>query len=128
MDFGVAIGLFQQGDLTGAEAHCLGILAQNPKHVAALQMLSLLLKQQGRIGDAAQTFAKVVENQPDLPENWANLGALRRAAGDSDGAAHSFRVALSLSPAHEAAAFNLANLLGGASGDENGAVQAESWY
>lgn len=128
MDINVAINLLQQGDLTGAEAHCHAILAQSPTHVATLQMLSLLLKQQGRIVDAAQTFAKVVENQPDLPENWTNLGALRRAAGDSDGALHSFRIALSLSPAHETAAFNLANLLGGANGGENGAVQAERWF
>lgn len=128
MDINPIISLHQRGDVDGAEAGCRAILTQNPRHAAALQMLSLLLKQQNRLAETAEIIVKIVEIQPDIANNWTNLGAVRRALGDYAGALRSFRIALSLSPAHETTAFNLANLLGGADSDESRAVLAERWF
>ncbi|MBP2229551.1 tetratricopeptide (TPR) repeat protein [Azospirillum agricola] len=119
----------QQGELDGAEAGYRAFLEGQPDHVQALQMLGLLLMQRRRPAEAVDVFRRVVDAQPSVPDHWANFGGMLRAAGRAEDAGNAHRRALALAPAHGAAAFNLANLLGPAPPDGAGRpLDAEAWY
>ena len=59
-----------------------------PGHVAARNNLGLSLESMGRLAAAADTFASITRDHPDLPEGWYNLGhatqALAKAYGSQD--------------------------------------------
>ena len=59
-----------------------------PHHVAARNNLGLSLESMGLLAAAADTFASITRDHPDLPEGWYNLGhatqALAKAYGSQD--------------------------------------------
>jgi tetratricopeptide (TPR) repeat protein len=69
-------------------------------------------QQQGRLGEAAAAYESVVGSFPQDWESWNNLGNVRRAAGDADGAVAAFRRAIALRPDLIEIVFNLSNTLG----------------
>lgn len=129
MDLGQIIRSHQQGDLTQAEAGYRAFLAAMPGHLQAIQMLSLLLMQTRRPGEAAGHFRQVVAAQPDSPDQWANYASLLRGAGRLEDADHACRRALALAPAHAAGAYNLANLLAAPPPAGTGSpLESAAWY
>ena len=129
MDIGQIIRCHQQGDLAQAEAGYRGLLAAMPGHLQAIQMLSLLLMQTQRPAEASDHFRKVVEAQPESPDQWANFASLLRSAGRPDAADHACRRALALAPAHGAGAYNLANLMAAPPPSGTGSpLEAAVWY
>jgi len=123
------IGNHQQGRFDQAEAGYRAFLADQPNHSQALQMLSLLLMQQKRSAEAIAVYRRVIEAEPAVPNHWANFGGMLRGVGRAEAAEGTYRRALALDPAHGAAAFNLANLLGAASpGGAGRPLDAAVWY
>ncbi|HEX6814490.1 MAG TPA: tetratricopeptide repeat protein [Gemmatimonadaceae bacterium] len=69
------------------------------------------LHQGGKLGEAAESYAKAVELDPDYAIAHNNLGVAHYHRGDSESAIDAFRFALSKQPAFVKAWLNLALLL-----------------
>ena len=65
-----------------------------PEHPAPLLREAARLEQDGRLGDAAATYERVLARWPDLPDCWYNLGLLQRRLGRFDAALVSYAQAL----------------------------------
>ena len=64
------------GDLVEAEKKYQSILAENPKHPEALQLLGQLEQRLGNWDAAEKLYLTSLEADPDQFEVWANYGAL----------------------------------------------------
>jgi tetratricopeptide (TPR) repeat protein len=84
-------------------------------------------QQQGRLAEAAAAYEDVLRAFPDDWESANNLGNVRRALGDLDGAIGAFRQAIRLRPDLVEMVFNLSNALGEAQRhDERMAIMREA--
>ena len=96
------------GDHQGAEALCT---------VDAPELLRLkgwLLQEQGRFGEAADCYARIVAAAPGDWEIWNNLGNARRSEGDLDGAIDALGRARALRPGRAPIQLNYAMSLAAA--------------
>lgn len=105
--------------LSKAGRHDLGLealqaaLKLRPKTPAVLNDLGLIYGRQGKLADAAGTFRKTIELDPDHAESYNNLGAALMETGDRAGAEKAFRNCIRVQPDFSGAHRNLANLLAG---------------
>ena len=101
----------KRGDLRAAEDSFQKLLAEQPAHLNALQMLGIINAQRGRPAEAEQLFARALAVQPDDPSihnNRANvLCVLRRY----EEAAQHFERAIALNPVYPDAHANLGKAL-----------------
>lgn len=101
----------RRGDFEAAEAACRQVLATQPAHCKALDLLGTLEAQRGRPAEAEALFARALAIQPDNPyihNNHANvLCALRRYEEAKQGYAR----AIALKPDYPDAHANLGNAL-----------------
>jgi tetratricopeptide (TPR) repeat protein len=101
----------KRGDLRAAEESIQKVLADQPAHLNALQMLGIINAQRGRPAEAEQLFARALAVQPDDPSihnNRANvLCVLRRY----EEAAQHFERAIALNPVYPDAHANLGKAL-----------------
>jgi tetratricopeptide (TPR) repeat protein len=65
----------------------------------------------GDLSGSKATFEKILENDPQCFEAQQNLGALKEAAGDLNGAMADYKQAMALMPKFDGAYYNLAYLL-----------------
>ena len=72
-----------QGDLARAEAAYRQVLAQQPEHAAALQLLGGLLRRRGDLIQAEALLRRSLAADGRQPHVWNNLGNLLHAAGKS---------------------------------------------
>ena len=84
----------------GRYEECIAILSpsEGKKRPEILNMKAAALIRLGRVEEAGHTLEDTVARWPDFAPAWANLGALRSAAGDSDGAGKAFQKALAIDP------------------------------
>lgn len=87
-----------------------------------LRLAGYAWQQQGRLEEATAAYQAVVAGDPADFEAWNNLGNVRSAAGDTDGAVAAFERAIRLRPDLLAIYFNLAEVL--AAADRRGPRQA----
>ena len=102
-----------------------GVLAQAPDHAEALRVQAIL---HGRRGDpvaACKVLERAIARHPDDALLHSDLGNMRMAAGDRDGAFASWRRACELAPVQPMPWFNLGRNLQ-LQGDSLGAVEALS--
>jgi len=66
----------------------------------------VLLKKEGRVDEAIESYSKAIELQPDCAEAYSNLGVLLIEQGRVDEAIESFRKAIELQPDCAKAYFN----------------------
>jgi predicted O-linked N-acetylglucosamine transferase (SPINDLY family) len=99
-----------RGDYAAAALLCRAVLAQQPDHPEALNLLSSALLAQGRAPEAIASLRRLTEIGPDSAQAWANLGMAQGANADVDGAIDSYRRALQLRVDCADAANNLALL------------------
>lgn len=78
-----------------------------PQNYFAHMNLGSALKQQGRLGEAADHFRKVVEIKPDHAEAYNNLGIVLGEARQVDDAIRHFQKALGINPGYVEARNNL---------------------
>jgi type II protein arginine methyltransferase len=84
----------QAGDLDGAEAACLDILADDEACGEALKLLALVELSRGDFDAALASMEAAVEAGPHRGEYWHLLGRIRMELGDLDAAADALRRAL----------------------------------
>src|SRR4051812_2185601 len=90
----LAQALVAAGDLDRAGEICAGAPA-NPR---LLRIAAYVPQQQGRLAEAAAAYEAVLAAFPDDFESWNNLGNVRSATGDREGAVAALQQALALNP------------------------------
>jgi Flp pilus assembly protein TadD/2-polyprenyl-3-methyl-5-hydroxy-6-metoxy-1,4-benzoquinol methylase len=96
--FGRAIEAHQGGNLAAAEALYRQVLALQPNHADALQLLGVAAHQAGRHDIAVDLISRAIALNDRAPHFHANLGQVLRMTGRLDAAAASYRRALALQP------------------------------
>jgi len=121
--FGVAAQHHQAGRMREAEIMLRQILAQQPNHVDALNLLGVMAAQAGRFDIAMDLIRKALALNPNMPVAQSNLGNLLSDTGDQDAAIAAYRKALALDPNYAEAHYNLGNSLR-TKGDMDAAIAA----
>ncbi|MGE5157174.1 MAG: tetratricopeptide repeat-containing sulfotransferase family protein [Gemmatimonas sp.] len=93
-----AIAAYRERRGDDAERLSRRILAQQPDHVAGLQILAAVAGQTGRLPLALRIARKAVSLQPDLVSAHIQLANLLRENGDLAGASNELDLALQLQP------------------------------
>jgi tetratricopeptide (TPR) repeat protein len=93
-----AIAAYRDGRGDDAERLSRQILAQQPDHVAGLQIMGALAGQTGRLPFALRIVQKAVSLQPNLVSAHIQLANLLRQDGDFAGATEELDIALRLQP------------------------------
>jgi tetratricopeptide (TPR) repeat protein len=106
-----AVQHHQAGRLAEAEALYREILATEPDHADALNLLGVLAHQTGRDDQAVELIGRAVLANPTNPRFYGNLGNVLQACGDSAAAIEMYQRALALDPADADAHNNLGNVL-----------------
>ncbi|MEO5348522.1 MAG: tetratricopeptide repeat protein [Magnetococcus sp. YQC-3] len=106
-----ALSAHQQGRLAEAVRCYRQVLAQQPRHVAALTNLASLYTHQGNHPEALACYNRALRVGKNTPELWFNYGNLQQKMGDIPAAIASFQSALRLQPTLYPAHYNLGNLL-----------------
>jgi len=105
--FELAVGHHQAGRFPEAETAYRQVLAVEPQHLGALNLLGLLAHQVGRHGLAVDLIRQALALDPHQPDALCNLGEALRATGRLDEAMAIYRRALQLQPNHPEACDNL---------------------
>lgn len=105
----LALRHHQAGELTQAESIYRQVLAVEPNHPDALQLLGVIANQAGQPEAAIDLIGKSIRLFPQNPYGYNNLGEAYRALGRFDEAMHAYRQALALLPEFPEAYNNLGN-------------------
>ena len=106
-----AVELHQAGDILAAGTIYREILAKDPDHVDALNLLGVVMHATGDLELAVELISRATELAPDYGPALINLGNALQAAGQPDDAVKKFERALELDPSAGIAASNLASAL-----------------
>jgi len=106
-----AIALLRQGDVAGAEAICLAILARNAQHFEALHLAGLAAMQAGRFDEGVSRLSRAVAIGPKHADVHGNLALALTMKGRDEEAIASFERSLALNANGTAVRFNYATLL-----------------
>lgn len=104
------IALHQSGNLDGAEASYLRVLAQDPNQADALHFLGLLEHQRGRCERALELMNRSLERFPEHTDFLSNRGNVLRHLGLLDQAEADYARVLKLEPKHANALNNLGTI------------------
>lgn len=97
--FDAALAAHRRGDLARAKEGYDAVIAADPDHVPALQMLGSLALQTGHRMPALALFERVVELRPDVAESYNNLASALVSLGRYKEALKGFSRAAALDPA-----------------------------
>jgi tetratricopeptide (TPR) repeat protein len=97
----------QAGNLTAAEGLCRQILAQQPSHAPALNLLGMLAYKARRLDVAAELIGRAAKLSPENAEIHFNHGLVLGAMGQQEPAAAAYLRCLGLEPASVQALCNL---------------------
>lgn len=92
------VDVIKSGDLLGAEQLCIRRLLRQPDESHVLQLLGIILQQQGRLADALTPYARLTHLHPDDSLHWGNYATALRMAGDLEKAEQAAEVAAKLTP------------------------------
>jgi tetratricopeptide (TPR) repeat protein len=95
------------GRVEAAEAVCHRVLAGQPHHAGALQMLGILASGRGQVDAAIGYVRRAIAAQPRVAASYVNLSLLYLRKGDVRSAADAAREALAIDPNHPLAHNNL---------------------
>ena len=122
-DFEEAAAHFRAGRVVEAETLCRAIVARQPEHAAALQLLGMLVGQAGDPVEARNLLERAAALRPDNAGLIVNLGLACRLGGDLPAAVARFREAVQLASGLPEARYNLAEALRLAGDDEAAAAE-----
>ncbi|MDQ8756499.1 tetratricopeptide repeat protein [Sphingosinicella sp. LHD-64] len=106
-----AMRLGRAGQADAAARLLHAVLATDPEHYDALQLLGLLARGRGDHAAAADLFRKSLRANPYQPHVLNNLGNALTGLARQDEAIAAYREALRLQPAYQEAEVNLASAL-----------------
>jgi len=87
----LATAYLQLGRLDDCQRTLQAILAQNPRHAMAHNVLGILEIQRSRPQEARKHFEQAIKSNPGLPEPYMNLGLLAQQAGATQVAINHYR-------------------------------------
>jgi len=93
-----AIGSFQAGKLDDAERQFRALLAQEPKHLAGLNLLGMVLTTAGKFDEAERTIKAALAINANSDATHYNLGIVLMALKRPDEALASFDRAVAINP------------------------------
>jgi tetratricopeptide (TPR) repeat protein len=99
------------GQFEEARAIYEGILAEQPDHPDALNLLGITLARQGKNEEAVGFMKRATEIRPGVPIYWNNLGLALTSLGRLDEAVAAFGEAIGISREYAEAHSNLGNAL-----------------
>jgi Flp pilus assembly protein TadD len=108
--FTLATEHHRRGQFAQAESLYRTLIAQDPAHTDAVQMLGVLCNQTGRADEAISLLRLAIQLNPNRPDYFNNLGLVLAGQGKLQEAADALRRALSLSPDFPQALNNLGNV------------------
>ena len=85
-----ADALARNGDFTNAISVLKSVLANQPNNVQTLTMLSRVYRANGNVKDAIENLTNIVEQTPDDPWSWYDLGASYESLEDYANAASAY--------------------------------------
>ncbi|MBG0812084.1 methyltransferase domain-containing protein [Methylosinus sp. H3A] len=103
----LGLGLWQEGDVTGAVAALTTAASLTPEDAALLADLGAVLWLDGRKADALACFIASIERDPNRVQPWLTVAGLCNEIGEITTAEHAYRAALDLDPASAEAATGL---------------------
>jgi predicted TPR repeat methyltransferase/Flp pilus assembly protein TadD len=103
----LGLGLWQEGDVTGAVAALTTAASLTPDDAALLADLGAVLWLDGRKADALACFIASIERDPNRVQIWLTVASLCNEIGEIATAEHAYRAALDLDPASAEAATGL---------------------
>jgi Flp pilus assembly protein TadD len=109
--FATAVHHHQAGNLQVAEQIYRQILALNPNHADALNLLGVVAFQSGACDQAAEYISRAIELNPQEAKYHSNLGNVLQGQRKFDEAIHSFHRAHQLDPQFAEAYLNLGSAL-----------------
>ena len=107
-----AVALHQAGRLDEAARLYERVIAREPLHSDALQLLGLIALHQSNPARAAELIGRSVEINPNSFGAQVNLGASYKALGQRESALRHYDVAVALNPAYVDGWIHAGNLLG----------------
>ncbi|WP_120007756.1 tetratricopeptide repeat protein [Teichococcus vastitatis] len=106
-----AVALHRAGELAAAAARYRRLLAREPRHADALNLLGLVFRQQGDLPQALRLIRRAVAVAPDAPVFLAALGGTLAEAGQLPEAVRTLRAALARRPEDAMSLRNLGQAL-----------------
>lgn len=106
-----AIALLKRGELAAAEVHFRQLLAADPRHLDALQLLGVIEYQKGRFAAAAELLQRALGMAPEAAGLHCNLGLALQQLGRLEQALACQERALMLKPDFAEAFNNRGNVL-----------------
>ena len=102
--------LLRNGKLAEAEAQADRHLKTKPRDPQMRYLKGLMQRETGRIAEALETFRRLTEDFPELPEPYNGLAVIHAAQGNYDLARTSLELAIRANPAYATAHENLGDL------------------
>jgi len=102
--------LLRAGRAQEAQARAEQYLSSHPRDPQMRYLLGRIQHETGRSDDALQTFTRLTEDFPELPEPYNALAVLHAARGDYEQARLALQAALRNNPAYAAAQENLGDV------------------
>lgn len=105
------VGKLQKaGKLPEAEALANTYLAQHPRDPQMRYLKGIIQRDSGRTAEALDTFTKLTEDYPELPEPYNSVAVIEAAQGHLDKARLALEGALRANPAYATAHENLGDV------------------
>lgn len=117
-DLAMRVNLATALAASGARDEAASICASAPDDPRLARLAAYLDQESGRLVEAAIGYEKVIAAFPEDFESWNNLGNVRAAMGDLNGAVDAFLRAITLRPDMVEMVFNLSEVLAAAERDE----------
>ena len=108
--YGDVSKLLRGGRLAEAEAEADRHLKAKPRDPQMRYLKGLIQRDSGRQAEALETFTKLTEDFPELPEPYNGLAVIHAAQGNYDLARTSLELAIRANPAYATAHENLGDL------------------
>jgi len=106
-----AVSHLGAGRLQPAEVLCRQILAQNPRHAAALNLLGVIMQQGGDTATAIGFFEQAIAAMPDYADAHFNLANACMTQGSVEAGEAAYRACIALQPDDAVAHAGLGNAL-----------------
>jgi len=103
--------LHRAGRAAEAQRICREILAADPNHAGALNLLGVMAAEAGDVDEAISLIRRALEIQPDFSGGHNNLAALLKRMGRIDEAMESYQRAVQLDPSQAEIHYNIGNIL-----------------
>jgi Flp pilus assembly protein TadD len=102
--------LMRAGKLADAKAKVDQFLAAKPRDPQLRFMKGVIQRESGQLSDAVDTFTRLTEEHPELPEPYNNLAVIFASQGQYDKARSTLEMAVRINPGYATAHENLGDI------------------